>query len=566
VPAAALAQSPGAERADLLGSGLASPSGWWGAPGRAGWLPDGDLGVGYPWTLAGLVAGTWALDELGRPRAPMPAPGVAGAQEALTWFDSLSVAAGEGGGWDGFDATLARASAGPGLLGGPGAGGMPRADLVLTNGSRALGDHALTLWRGDSLGGFRAETASGERGPAGGLAGAGRDLYDVAGAVARGRHLVEGAFAHRRSNANLMGGETQEVRGEGGHGRYRFEGQRWRMEASLARGYDRRESSGGGWTPEVRLADENAAALELEHGDEHRRLGVRWSWDDARVTPARGDGGRERSHAQWGAVRWQGPFGDGRLEAALGLGRHGGIGRTEVAPSIAWRFTGKPWEGRVVLERLLTPVWADLAAGQAPFLQDSWVTGLEVGGHALSGGRARVSFLAGRTRDRALIARLPLESLALRSGFRADPHVYDFGLLVGEASWRTRHWASGLEGFALARDASPLQPWVDPGRGGRVFVEARASLFQGDLHVRPRIDAWAVGPRESEAAPSRALPGYVTFAAGLQLTLADAVLLIEGRNLEDRARPQTWVDLSTGSEALGPGRELRTTFTWRLWN
>jgi hypothetical protein len=566
LPATGLAQAPGAGRADLIGSGLASPPGWWGAPGRAGWLPDGDLGVGYPWTLAGLVAGSWSLDELGRPRAPLPSPGVAGAQDALGWFDSLAVTAGEEAGWDGFDATLARASALPGLLGMPSAGWKPRADLVLTNGARGLADHALTLWRGDSLGGLRAETASGERGPSGGLAGAGRDLYDVGAALVRGRHVVEGAFAHRRASATLMGGETQEVRGEAGHGRYRFQGERWQAEASLARGYDRRESSGGAWLPETRLADENVATLELEHGDDRRRLGLRWSWEDARVTPARGDGGRERSHAQWGAVRWQAPFGDGRLEAALGLGRHGGIARTEVAPSLAWRFTASPWEGRVVLERLLTPVWSDLAAGQSPFLQDTWVSGLEVGGRAASGMTARVSFLAGRTRDRALLARLPLESLALRSGFRADPHVYDFGLLVGEASWRTRHWASGLEGFALARDASPLQPWVDPGRGGRVFVEAAFSLFQGDLHVRPRIDAWAVGPRESEAALSRALPGYVTFAAGLQLTLAEAVVLIEGRNLEDRAREQTWVDASTGSEALGSRREIRTTFTWRLWN
>ncbi len=506
------------------------------------------------------------LDEPGRAPTSFPPPGVAGAQDALAWFDSLAVVAGEGGGWDGFDAALARASAGPGLTGRPGSGWQPRADLVLTNGSRGLGDHALTLWRGDSLGGVRAEAASGERAAAGGLAGAGRDLYGVAGAVVRGRHLVEAAFAHRRANASLVGGEAQEVRGESGHGRYRYQGAGWQVDASVARGYDRHESAGGGSPPGLRLADANAATLELERGGERGRLALRWSWSDTRVMPAQGSGTRERGRGQWGAVRWQGPFGDGRLEAALGLGRHGGIERTAVAPSLAWRFTGTPWEGRVVLERLLTPVWTDLAVGQSAFLQDTWVSGLEVGGRAAGGGRARVSFLAGRTRDRALLARLPLESLALRSGFRADPHVYDFGLLVGEALWRSPHWAGGLEGFALARDASPLQPWVDPGRGGRVFAEAGMALFQGDLRIRPRVEAWAIGPRESEASPSRALPGYVSFAAGLELTLGDAVLLIEGRSLEDRARPQTWVDAATGTEALGPGRELRTTFIWRLWD
>jgi hypothetical protein len=111
-----------------------------------------------------------------------------------------------------------------------------------------------------------------------------------------------------------------------------------------------------------------------------------------------------------------------------------------------------------------------------------------------------------------------------------------------------------------------LQASVDPGRGGRVFAEGRTTFFRGDLRVRPRIEAWAIGPRQSEATPSRGLPGYVTFAAGLQLALGDAVLLIEGRNLENRARPQTWVDTATGTEALGPGRDLRTTFTWRLWD
>jgi hypothetical protein len=325
----------------------------------------------------------------------------------------------------------------------------------------------------------------------------------------------------------------------------------------------------GGWTPASRAATagttakaarwrrrSGTAAVELERGDARSRLGARWSWTDARVAPAQGDGTRERGRAQWAAVRWEGPFGAGRLEATVGLGRHDAIARTVVAPSLAWRFTGVPWAGRVVLERLATPVWTDLAPGERPFLQDTWVAGLEVGSHGARRGRAGLSFLT----------RLPLESLALRAGYRADPHVYDFGLLAAEALWRSPCVAGGIEGFVLARDASPLQPAVDPGRGGRAFVEATATMFQGDLRARPRIEAWGVGPRESEAAPSRALPGYVTFTAGLELSLADAGLLIEGRNLEGRARPQTWVDPITGTEALGPGRELRLTFTWRFWD
>jgi hypothetical protein len=547
-----------------VGSGLSSPASWWGAPGRAGWLPDSDLGSCYPWTLAGLVAGSWALDEPGREAGDLPSPGVVGAQDALVWFDSLAVVAGEGAGWEGFDAALARASTGPGLIGAPGGGWQPRADLVLSGGSHGLGDHALSLWRGDTLGGIRVEAASGERGATGGFGGAGRDLYGIAGARVRGRHMVEGGFTHRRANTSLVGGEAQEVRGEGGHGRYRYQGAGWELDATFARGYDRHEAWAGDSSLGLRLADANAAALEVERGGEHGRLGLRWSWRDEGVTTSQGDRAYVRGH--WGAVRWEGPFGDGRLEAAIGVGRHGAIGGTKVAPSLAWRFAASPWGGRLVLERLLTPIWSDLAAGQSAFLQDTWVSGIEVGGRTVGGGHAGVSVLAGRARDRALLARLPLESLALRSGFRADPHAYDFGLMVGEARWRSPHWGFGLEGFALAHDVTPLQASVDPGRGGRVFAEGGVALFQGDLRVRPRVEAWAIGPRQSEASPSRALPGYVTFAAGLELSLADAVLLIEGRNLEDRARPQTWVDTATGAEALGPGRELRTTFTWRLWD
>jgi hypothetical protein len=92
------------------------------------------------------------------------------------------------------------------------------------------------------------------------------------------------------------------------------------------------------------------------------------------------------------------------------------------------------------------------------------------------------------------------------------------------------------------------------------------TLFQGDLRIRPRVEANGIGPRESEAVAAHTLPGYVTFGAGVALTLADAELLFEGRNLEGRARPQTWVDSATGTDAIGPGRELRATFTWRFWN
>jgi len=564
------AQAPPAGRAELIGSGLESVSGWWGGGGRAGWLPDGDLGGGDPWTLAGLVAGAWVIEEAGRAPSGMSPPGVAGAQSPLVWFDSVLVRTGEGGAWEGFDAGLAVARAGETLDRRPGGGWRPRTDVALVNGSNGLRDNSVSLSRRDTLGALRIEAASGERAGgglgAGGVTSTGRDLYGIAGAMERGAHRWEGSFAHRRSNASLVGGESQDARGEAGSAGYRHAGDRWRIAAAVDRGYDRHDSRGGPWLERRRLADATAAALVIERAGERDRWGARGSWRETGVTPEAGVSARSRARALWGAMRWQGPVGEGELELAVGAGHHSALGRTPVAPSLAWRFHGRPWEGRVTIERLTTPVWADLAPGERPFLQDTWAGGLELGAAVASGGRARIGFLAGHTVSRAVLARIPLEAVALRSGYRVDPGPYDFGLLVAEARWRTGRWGAAIEGFILAHDASALQPQVDPSRGGRVLAELGFKLFQGDLAVRPRLEAWAVGPRESEATPSHPLPAYVSMRAALELTLADATLLIDGRNLADRRAARTWVDTITGIEASGPGRELRVTLIWRLWD
>ena len=557
------AQAPPSGRADLIGSGLESVPGWWGAGGRAGWLPDGDLGVGSPWTLAGLVTGAWVIEE-------SPA-GIAGVQSPLVWSDSVEVRAGEGGAWEGFDAGLAAARSGEALDPRPGDGWRPRTDVALVNGSNGLRDHSVHLWRRDTLGALRIEAASGERGGlgdirAGSIAGAGRDLYGIAGAMDRGAHRLEASFAHRRSNASLAGGESQDARGEAGSAGYRHRGDRWRIGAALHRGYDHLDSRGGSWLERRRLADATAAVVGIERVSGRNRWGARGSWRESGVTPEAGGSPRSRARALWGSMRWQGPVAEGDLELAVGVGDHSAIGRSGVAPSLAWRFRGRPWEGRVTFERLTTPVWSDLAPGEKPFLQDTWAGGLELSASVGAGGRARIGFLAGHTVARALLPRIPLEAVALRSGFRADPGAYDFGLLTAEARWRTRRWGAAVEGFILAHDVSILQPQVDPSRGGRVLAELGFGLFHGDLAVRPRIEAWAVGPCESEATPSRLLPAYGTLRAALELTLADATLLIEGRNLADRPATRTWVDTITGIEASGPGREVRATLIWRLWN
>lgn len=545
---------------------MTSVPGWWGAGGRAGWRPDAELGIGGPWTLAGLVVGAWALEEDGRAPVLLPAPGARGAEAAAVGFDSLDVRAGEGGAWEGFAAALARARAGPGLDRRPAPGRRSRTDVVLTSGARGLRDNAVGLWRGDSLGGLRVEAASGERAAAGGIAGGGRDRYGIAGARGRGPHRIEAAFGHRRALAQLAGGASQESRHEAGVAGYRFLGRRWSLGATVERGYGHHDSRGPGAPEARRLADATGAALTVEREGFGGRWGVRGAWQEERVTPDAAAGVRARARQTWAAARWRGPVGEGELELGLGAGLHDALGGATVAPALAWRFHGPTWQGRVTVERLATPVWSDLAPGQAPFLQDSWVGGIGLGADLGRGRRARVGFLVGHTRGRAILSRLPLEALALRTGARADPRGYDFGLLTGEASWRSGRWAAAVEGFALARDASPAQPGVDPARGGRVAAEATFRAFRGDLAIRPGVDAWLIGPRESEAVAPRSLPGYGMVGASLGLTLADATLRVEGRNLTDRRAERTWVDAATGVEALGPGRELRVALFWRLWD
>src|SRR5439155_19032759 len=121
--------------------------------------------------------------------------------------------------------------------------------------------------------------------------------------------------------------------------------------------------------------------------------------------------------------------GGGRARFDLGGGHHGIIGTTDVAPGISYRVETPRFEASAGIERLLDPVWSDLAPGETPFLQRTWVGVLESGWRSSGRGRIEARFLFGRTRDRALVARLPLQEMTLREGIRRDRAIYDFGLL-----------------------------------------------------------------------------------------------------------------------------------------
>jgi hypothetical protein len=107
---------------------------------------------------------------------------------------------------------------------------------------------------------------------------------------------------------------------------------------------------------------------------------------------------------------------------------------------------------------------------------------------------------------------------------------------------------------------------VDPPYGARVALEGGFRPFGNDLDVTLRAEVDGVGPRESEAAVPRTLDGYASFGVSGTFSIGDAVLTLRVRNLENRVRPETWIDSASGREALGVGRELRLAFSWKMFD
>jgi hypothetical protein len=282
---------------------------------------------------------------------------------------------------------------------------------------------------------------------------------------------------------------------------------------------------------------------------------------------------RRECRGLWGAVRAELPAAGGRLDLALGAGRHGGVERFDVAPSAEFRVRARGLDATLGLERTLAPVWADLAPGTEPFLQHAWIGTMRLATAPPGAWRARASLRAGRVHSRALLERLPLEELWLRRGLRAEVGTYDLALAEGGLEWEGRHAGAGLEGFGLAHrstatpDGVARAPDSDPDAGFRTWVGGRVTLFGGDLGVDVRGEAAGVGAREAQVEPLRRLPAFVTFALVGELTLLhDAVIVLRVRDLEDRSRAQLWTDSATGLPALAERRNLTLSFVWRLFN
>ena len=571
---------PEGGRTALLESTLTDLPSWWGEPGRVGWTPDVDLGSSFPWTLAGHVVGTWKVLDPERTPRLAPFPGVLAMQTPLSWFDSVGVASDRASSFDGFDGAMQRIAGAtvPAPRRGT-QGARAQGDFVVTNGSSAYDENALSLRRGDSLSWTRVEALGWKRGSVGALSDAGRHRYGLAGHWTRGGQRFEASFAQQGAAGGMAGGEGQSVTGAGGQLGYGFAQVSRLLLVRVGRGYDHHESAGPELAPSRRDAHGLHTEAILEGGTPASGWTARLAWQREFVVRATGGeaGATWRSDATWLSLSGVRPLAGGTLSAGLGGGHHGGVDRFAAAPSIGYRFESGPLEGRLVFERVLTPLWSDLAPGVAPFLQSIWWGGLDA---RLSrrGLTARASWRAGRTRDRALVARLPVEDLWLRSGFRSDPDPYDFGIVVVEGEWRGKHGALVGEVHQLFRDDMAPMASVDPRRGGRAYAEVVFQLFGGDLGVRVRGEAeelggrvsdttgWALRTRGAGTPAPRALERFVDTGAALGLSLADVVFTIRVHNLADTPRPEPWLDLRTGSEALGPGREFRVTLQWRLFN
>jgi hypothetical protein len=558
------AQLAGAGPVALDRAGLPDAASWWSLPGRVLWQPGAAAGLAPPPSFAGLVRGGWRLAEPGRAPAALPWPGVAQARAPLAWYDSLGP--GPGGAADGWDGAVADVAGAPitGM-------GRARSAFSMGSGSAGLDENAVTLAREDSLYGLGLDAMSGTRGATAGVERMGRHLWGARVRLARGAHRFGGALGQRGAATKLESGEEQAARGQSGTAGWSWGRGGTRWSADFARGLAQHESFGGGLIASDRAAQETrlGAGFGLSRGG--RDLATRLAWSEAEVRRQGFGAFARRARSLWAAASGGAPVAGGRLTLSLGAGRHGGVGRFEVAPGaeFARRLGGLAATAR--LERLLTPVWADLAPGTEPFLQHAWVGGLRVSTTDTGAWRTRAGLRGGRVYSRALADRQPLEELWLRGGLRREWGAYDFALAEGGIEAAGRRFDGGLEGFGLVRRSTwapggPAAVDHDPGAGFRAWLGGRARLFGGDLGLGVRGELAGVGAREAGTTVVRRLPAYVTFALLGEVELGDVTAVWRLSHLEDRARDGAWTDRATGLPVVEGRRELQMRLVWRLFN
>lgn len=509
---------------------------------------------------AGLARGGFRLDEPGRPAREVIDPAGAGSFTPITWYDSLRVVEGVGGATDGFDGALARGEGRTQQWGPRGAAAV----VDLRSGDYAWDENSLMIVRRDSVEWLRGEAYGLNRGAAGTFEPAGRHLWGIGGGIRRGAHQLSGSFSQEGVGARLLGTEEQSTSSRSGSATYRYGTPELSGEATFTRGISHAESFSDLFDPSKRDANASQLGLRLWHAS-GLRAGA--TLREARASRTEADEFSARQRFAWGDAGWTGEVAGGTVDVDLGAGVHSGLNRRVwFAPEAGYTVHGLGYSARVGAERVLHAVWSDLQLGQDPFMQSTWagVVELELGASAAR--HVRVSFLGGRTRNRAIVTRTPLTEVQLRTGVFADPDPYTFGLVSGEAEGGWRALFGRATAFSLARPTSTAQPRIDPGFGARVLVGARFKLFQGDLGVEMTGGLEGVGARDSEEGFGRVLPGYATSTFGLGFRLADATITIRLRDLENEIHLEPWIDSDSGLEALSPGRELRFALQLDLRN
>jgi hypothetical protein len=575
----------------------------WTAPGRPGWVADYHMGTGLPWNYLGLVAGGVALRDGLLPNASRPWPGIDEIVAPRPWYDSTAVVVGEGGGWRGFSAALVDFQA----IAGVPVGRRPRAAVTLVNGSSALDRNGLMISRGGDQSWARAGALDEERSGSGLLGQRGQHVWFAELGRRYGAHTFSGAFSQR----GVAGGTRQDVsnldlgpssppfaslqeaaQGESGHAQWNWMGESRSITARWARSHEHRESyephPDGFFSFAEREGQDNAVTVEATAGSGGRSRGLRLELHRSEVRRSEDNllfqivGTRPATSVTqqtgWIAARDQRPLAKGTLEVQLGGGYVDSPERSEerwqLAPSATWRVGPAERRLRLYAERVVTPIFCDLAPGVQPFVQDTWLAGADVTLGLPSRQWLEVGGLAAEIAGRARLVNFPVRDIALRYGWTPDLVRVQDAMLTVSTGVRRTGWALEASGYSRVRPHGSQPAQVDPAVGGRARAETGFRSFGGDLGILLRVEAAWVGPREHEPipgyfSPPQPLEGYGTYSAAAALQLGDATLAFRVTNLEDIPHPQSWTDPSSlfpGAAAVGSGRQYRFDVSWPFFN
>ena len=556
------AQASDAAQRELGASTMPDAGAWLGEPGHAGWTPMHALGLGPPLVHAGLARGGWSFEDPDRPPEGRPFPGLVAVLPPLSGYDSLVVEPGRA--LDGHGPARALGVVRP--LSVRDAAGKPRAVFHLVQGDFGIDETALSASRGGDAGRIAIEAFSATRAAVGPYSEEGRHRWSAS----VGRRFGDSDFSgsYRQAGLAERRQSSEEERARGGSGRidWRYTHESWRASLGAARQWDAHQSFGGSLEPASRRdAQETSVGGQVERAYGAHWVGARGDWNHARVARVDTAATGVNTDDVWGTA-WLTSVGAVQgWTAEVGAGRVGATGVFTAAPAVRWQRTLADQRWELWAGRLLEPVVADIAGDGAGFLQSTWTAGAGAQRHTPTTS-VHLRAIAGTTRDRAVISRLPLTEQWLRSGIRRDPNAWRFLELWGEARWSHGAWLLGAEGTGLVKNADPLQTRVDPDWTARAYAEWGFSAFQRDLGVRLRAVADGIGARNTDEATPRVLDGYVTSSVAAMLTIGDATITLRARNLENQRRPDVWIDSQTGAPALGTPRELRVAVTWALNN